>query len=575
MQTLLTDLFNALLLPRFRYSNNFDQLRARVTLLLSVLLAGLALLAFVGIASIGERTTIINNILTVLLAMLLIQLTVVGLVHAGQLRAAMVMMFTFLGMATFTAVLLNGVGSSILLLIIAPLLYGSLVWTWGGVLLLTALEVILIAFVSNLQSGRDELISSMVRIAPENLAPQTLIVVTIVIGVGALCAVYAYEIRRGLQWANRLLAQLRASAEVSQISVVAGSSAELMPRIANYIRDRFGFYHVQIFLADPDRRYANLVASTGESGEMMMRRGYRMAFTSQGAVGRALQSGEPVVVDNREESGERRSNEFLPDARSEIALPLIVDDQVLGALDIQSVRLNAFPSELVESLSILAAQVGAAAFNAQQIEGYRTALSDTRRMLLETEVNLTEARRLNQRLTGQAWEDYLKSRSMQTVGYTLNESRMQRDTRWTPALEQAAQHRRPVLMVTPANRQLVAVPIELRGRGIGAIEIELGSTMRQTETLEVLQALAQRLALSIDNARLFEQAQELAQRELEVNAISTNLQAINDIDGLARATLQELSRALGAVQASIRIGSAEMAAEAEAQHTNGNSGGEG
>lgn len=123
MQTLLTDLFNALLLPRFRYSNNFDQLRARVTLLLSVLLAGLALLAFVGIASIGERTTIINNILTVLLAMLLIQLTVVGLVHAGQLRAAMVMMFTFLGMATFTAVLLNGVGSSILLLIIAPLLY--------------------------------------------------------------------------------------------------------------------------------------------------------------------------------------------------------------------------------------------------------------------------------------------------------------------------------------------------------------------------------------------------------------------------------------------------------------------
>jgi GAF domain-containing protein len=235
-------------------------------------------------------------------------------------------------------------------------------------------------------------------------------------------------------------------------------------------------------------------------------------------------------------------------------LPLIVEDQVLGALDIQSVRPNAFPKEQIESLSILAAQVGAVAFNAQQIEGYRTALSDTRRMLLETEVNLTEARRLNQRLTGQAWEDYLRARSVQTVGYTLSESRMQRDTSWTPALEQAALHRRPVLAMTAANRQLVAVPIELRGRSIGAIEIELGSAMRQTETLEVLQALAQRLALSIDNARLFEQAQELAQRELEVNAISTNLQAINDIDGLARATLQELSRALGAVQASIRIG---------------------
>jgi GAF domain-containing protein len=227
---------------------------------------------------------------------------------------------------------------------------------------------------------------------------------------------------------------------------------------------------------------------------------------------------------------------------------------VLGALDIQSVRPNAFPKEVIESLSILAAQVGAAAFSAQQAESYRTALSDTRRMLFETEINLAEARRLNQRLTGQAWEDYLKARSLQTVGYTLSESRMQRDTSWTPALEQAALHRRPVLAMTAANRQLVAVPIELRGRSIGAIEVELGSATRRTETLEVLQALAQRLALSIDNARLFEQAQELARRELEVNAISTNLQAINDIDGLARATLQELSRALGAVQASIYIG---------------------
>lgn len=556
-QTLLTDLLNLLLLPRFRYTNSLEQLRARVTLLLSALLSVIALGAALIILALGTRTPPVNSALTLLLATLVVQLIIISLTHAGQLRAATLTQLLFLALSAVAVAFVGGVGASSLLLLVAPLLYGSLVWSWGGVLLLTGLAIGLIGLIGNLQSTQALSTAELVSLTPENVPIVTLIAQAILGGLGVVCAVYAYELRRSVQATIRLLTQLRASAEVAQLSATAGSASELMPRIANYIRDRFGFYHVQIFLADSERRYANLVASTGETGEGLLRRGYRVAFSSQGAVGRALQSGEPIVIDIREGSGAQRSNELLADARSEVALPLIVDDQVLGVLDIQSVRPNAFTKEQIESLGILAAQVGAAAFNAQQMEGYRTALSETRRMLLETEVNLTEARRLNQRLTGQAWEDYLKSRSMQTVGYTLNENRMQRDTRWTPALEQAALHRRPVLMTTPTRRQLVAVPIELRGRSIGAIEIELSGMMRQAETLEVLQALAQRLALSIDNARLFEQAQELAQRELEVNAISTSLQAINDIDGLARATLQELSRALGAVQASIRIGSAD------------------
>lgn len=556
-QTTLAESFNLLFQPRFRYTNNLEQLRARVTLLLSVFLTTAALLIAIAVLLLSERSTASNNALTLSLTALIAQLIIIGLVHSGQLRIATLSMLGFLTLSAAIVLVSSGVGASSLLALLAPLLYSSLVWSWSGVLVLTALTIIAVGLMGVVQRESGLPMAGLVSIASENVLLQMLIVQVILGGLGVLCAVYAYELRRSLQNANRLLTQLRASAEIAQLSATAVTFSDLMQRIANYIRDRFGFYHVQIFLADAERRYANLVASTGESGEMMLRRGYRVAFASQSAVGRALQSGEPIVMDIREERGERRGSELLPDARSEIALPLIVEDRVLGALDIQSVRANAFPKEQIESLSILAAQVGAAVFNAQQMESCRTELSDTRHMLLEAEVNLTEARRWNQKLTGEAWEDYLKARSAQTVGYTLNENRLQRDASWTPALEQAALYRRPVLTMTAANRQLIAVPIELRGRSIGAIEIELGSAMRQTETLEVLQALAQRLALSIDNARLFEQAQELAQRELEVNAISTNLQAINDIDSLARMTLQELSHALGAVQASIRIGNVE------------------
>ncbi len=65
---------------------------------------------------------------------------------------------------------------------------------------------------------------------------------------------------------------------------------------------------------------------------------------------------------------------------------------------------------------------------------------------------------------------------------------------------------------------------------------------------------AQRLALSIDNARLFEQAQELAQQEFEVNAISAKLQGVTGMNDLIKIAISELSRTLGAEQASIRLG---------------------
>lgn len=558
MWSLIIEIFNILLSPRYRYRDRNSWLQARVTLAFSMMIAVGAFAVFIGAATTTRRTEFVTSTLTTGLAAVLIQLMVIGLIHAGQLRPAMYTLFAFLVLAAVTAIFLNGVGSSALVLALTPIVYGAVLLPWFGVLLLTLGEIILILVTAALQMQQPLTTSTLVSITAENIPTQVSIVLVGVVAVGVLSGLLSYTFQRSIRWGTRLLTQFRASTEVAQLTVTATSLGDLMTRTANYIRDRFGFYHVQIFLADPDRRFANLVASTGEAGQTMLTRGYRLSLNSQSAIGRAIQLGEPIVVDSREEPSEfasaRRASELLPDTRSELAIPLIAGDQVIGALDIQSVRPNAFEPELVDSLSILSGQIGSAAYNAQQQADYRATLSDTRRMLLETEVNLRESQRLNQKLTGQAWDDYLRARSTNIIGYTLSDNRLLRDPAWTTSLQQAAGSRRPVIIQQPNDRLSVAVPIELRGRPIGAIEIELEGKVRQAETLEVLQSLAQRLALSIDNARLFEQAQELAQRELEVNAISTSLQTINDIEGLARATLQELARALGAGSASIRIG---------------------
>ncbi len=222
-------------------------------------------------------------------------------------------------------------------------------------------------------------------------------------------------------------------------------------------------------------------------------------------------------------------------------------------LDIQSARPNGLTSEDVESLSIMASHISIAINNAQLFQEQRAMLNENRRQFLEAEANLRETQILNQRLTGEAWEDYIHSRASEVVGYTLSQDQIRHDETWTPMLQEASQKGRPVI-TTQGDKQIIAVPVELRGRAIGAIEVETSGTGRQSDTLEMLQSVAQRLALSVDNARLFEQAQDLARQELQVNAISAKLQGATDMGEIVKTAIGELGRALGASQASIRVG---------------------
>src|SRR5690606_26051157 len=100
----------------------------------------------------------------------------------------------------------------------------------------------------------------------------------------------------------------------------------------------------------------------------------------------------------------------------------------------------------------------------------------------------------------------------------------------------------------------VAVPVVLRGEVIGAIEVEPSEEIEAANTVEMMQAVAQRLAISLDNARLFEEAQAATAQEQRINQIVTRYQSANSVDDLLRITLTELSQTLGAQHGAIRLG---------------------
>src|SRR5690606_34677557 len=107
--------------------------------------------------------------------------------------------------------------------------------------------------------------------------------------------------------------------------------------------------------------------------------------------------------------------------------------------------------------------------------------------------------------------------------------------------------------VTPRQTIPIAIPVQLRGHILGAVEWELPAQSLSEEKLELAQELANRLALSLDNARLFQESQRTTERERLVNTIAAKLTAQTSINDILETAIREVGQALRAPQVSIRL----------------------
>lgn len=159
--------------------------------------------------------------------------------------------------------------------------------------------------------------------------------------------------------------QIQTAAEVARAVTSVPALDELLRRAVDLIRERFGYYHVSIFLLDEERRYAVLREATGEVGEALKARGHRLAVGSNSIIGWVTANNQPRVASDVSEDPVHFRNELLPETRSEAAVPLQVAGEVLGALDVQSTEPDAFKPEDIDVLQTLADQLSAAIQNAR------------------------------------------------------------------------------------------------------------------------------------------------------------------------------------------------------------------
>jgi PAS domain S-box-containing protein len=181
---------------------------------------------------------------------------------------------------------------------------------------------------------------------------------------------------------ERRTAQLQVAAEVARDAATAHNLDDLLSSAVDLVRERFGFYHAGIFLLDKASEYAVLRAAAGEAGRQMLEAGHKLKAGEVGIVGYVTGSGQSRVSLDVGTDAVHFENPFLPETRSEMALPLKVGDRVIGALDVQSIHEAAFSEDDVTALQIMADQLAVAIERTQLFEQTQATLEERLRAVI-------------------------------------------------------------------------------------------------------------------------------------------------------------------------------------------------
>jgi signal transduction histidine kinase/HAMP domain-containing protein len=159
--------------------------------------------------------------------------------------------------------------------------------------------------------------------------------------------------------------QVAAGAAIGRAITSLLNIDELIVRIVDLIRERYGFYYVALFLIEAEGRWAVLQYGTGEPGRVLKAHDHQLPVGGQSMVGWVCAQQAARVARDVAQDATFQANPLLPDTRAELALPLQSGERFLGVLDLQSAQLDDFDSDEVTALQALADQVAIALENAR------------------------------------------------------------------------------------------------------------------------------------------------------------------------------------------------------------------
>lgn len=381
---------------------------------------------------------------------------------------------------------------------------------------------------------------------------------------------------RSGEWLEQQLELVRTvSAQVANVLDLD----QLTARVVDLTQRTFAYYYVALFTLEPGRDVLRLRASAGRSPSVReeLPIGWEVRL-GEGIIGHVAQSGHEVVANDVGREPRYRFLESLPDTRSEAVLPLCIEQRVLGVLDVQSERLNAFQETDLLVLHALADNVAIAVEHARLYSALRrqadqlaavAEVSHAVVSILDLDALLEEIVRLINRKFGYPYVhlytvDPVRQKLIHRAGYLAADSLAESDlmcsldgsegiASWvachgeTLLVNDVSADGRfhASLLNLPTVRAELAVPLVFGDETLGVLSVQSDrSDAFGEEERFLFEALADSVSIALRNAQLYRSERWRRQVADSMREVAGLLSSETDLDQLLDAILVELENTL-------------------------------
>lgn len=377
--------------------------------------------------------------------------------------------------------------------------------------------------------------------------------------------------------------QLETGAEISRITSQILEEETLIEQAVSLIKTGFQFYYVGIFLVEEDGEWAYLRAGSGEEGRAQIAAGHKLAIGDEGSmIGWAIAHQKARIALDVGREAVHFDNPYLPKTRSEMALPLVSQNQVLGALTIQSEKVAAFSQEDITALQIMADQLANAILNARlyknvaessrklntllDINHEISAAADLEKLLstiIRHAVSLARADQgtifllkddtlIPQAVVGGHEEEMLALRLKLGEGLSGEAARTgQSITR----LFAAGGGGTPIPGTPNLPESIAAIPVKTETITIGVMLIRrLENVIPFSESdIKLLEGMALQAAIAWQNLSLLNSIEQNFRREQIIRQLVARVHAASGVQNILQTTVTELTKALNAPGGAVRL----------------------
>ena len=274
---------------------------------------------------------------------------------------------------------------------------------------------------------------------------------------------------------------LELAAEVGRTVSRVRALDVMLKEAAELIREQFDLYYVQVYLIDPSQTNLILQSGTGKVGAELVGRGHSLPINTGSINGRAAVEKNSVVISDTATSLTFRPNPLLPDTCSEMAVPLLVGEKVVGVLDVQSTQAGALSRDMLPAFEALAGQLAIAIQNAN--------------LLAEANLARAEVEAQTRRLVRTGWQDYLDAiHQPEHIGFVFEKNQIL-------PFEDTETSR------SPQGASALSSSISVTGEKLGELIVEMEEEKQTTQTVELINIVARQVSQQIENLRLLDSAE--------------------------------------------------------------------